>query len=57
MSPIDPKDLADAAAEHARSDPQLAAVLEAVGQLREYETLSGRAKEHYVKALERMRAQ
>lgn len=58
MPPIDPRRLAEAeAAEQARADPQLAAVLEAVTQLREYETLAGRAKEPYIKALERQRAQ
>ncbi|KAI7272075.1 hypothetical protein KC345_g7135 [Hortaea werneckii] len=57
MPHIDPKQLADAAAEQARADPQLAAVMEAFGHLREYETLARRAKEPYVKALERQRAQ
>ncbi|KAI6837791.1 hypothetical protein KC367_g8092 [Hortaea werneckii] len=58
MPYIDPRRLAEAdAAEQARADPQLAAVLEAVAQLREYETCAGRAKEPYIKALERQRAQ
>ncbi|RMZ10648.1 hypothetical protein D0860_03727 [Hortaea werneckii] len=57
MPHIDPKQLAEVAAEQARTDPQLAAVLEAFGQLREYETLARRAKEPYMKALERLRAQ
>ncbi|KAI6796977.1 hypothetical protein D0861_02779 [Hortaea werneckii] len=58
MPPIDPRRLAAAeAAEQARADPQLAAVIEAVARLREYETLAGRAKEPYIKALERQRAQ
>ena len=57
MPPIDPNHLANAAAEQARGDPQLAAVLEAFGQLREYDTLSSKAKEPYIKALERQRAQ
>ncbi|KAI7201597.1 hypothetical protein D0869_04284 [Hortaea werneckii] len=56
MPPIDPNHLADIA-EHARADPQLAAVLEAFGQLREYDTHSSKAKEPYIKALERQRAQ
>ncbi|KAI7364179.1 hypothetical protein KC354_g5914 [Hortaea werneckii] len=57
MPPIDPNHLANAAAEQARGDPQLAAVLEAFTRLREYETLSCKAREPYIKALERQRAQ
>ncbi|KAI6914159.1 hypothetical protein D0869_02925 [Hortaea werneckii] len=57
MPPIDPNHLANAAAEQATGDPQLAAVLEAFGQLRKYDTLSSKAKEPYIKALERQRAQ
>ncbi|KAI7347492.1 hypothetical protein KC320_g7198 [Hortaea werneckii] len=57
MPHIDPKQLAEAAAGQARADPQLAAVLEAFGHLREYETLARRAKEPYIRALERQRAQ
>ncbi|KAI7215041.1 hypothetical protein KC333_g5685 [Hortaea werneckii] len=56
MPPIDPSHLADTA-EQARGDPQLAAVSEAFRRLREYDTLSSKAKEPYIKALERQRAQ
>lgn len=56
MAQIDPNQLADIA-EQAGGDPQLAAVLEAFRRLREYDTLSRKAKEPYIKALERQRAQ
>ncbi|KAI7551694.1 hypothetical protein KC331_g2385 [Hortaea werneckii] len=56
MPPIDPNHLAGIA-EQARGDPQLAAVLEAFRRLREYDTLSSKAKEPYIRALERQRAQ
>ncbi|GAB1736730.1 hypothetical protein NU219Hw_g8345t1 [Hortaea werneckii] len=56
MTQIDPNQLADIA-EQAGGDPQLAAVLEAFRRLREYDTLSSKAKEPYIKALERQRAQ
>ncbi|KAI7234374.1 hypothetical protein KC330_g4869 [Hortaea werneckii] len=56
MTQIEPNYLVDIA-EQARGDPQLAAVLEAFRRLREYDTLSSKAKEPYIRALERQRAQ